>query len=74
MSIFVSWFFTMQYTFRKILKTVTLVFKGVHFPYMDPRDETDDIDGNYGYVHFFTRKVLFDDCHFLFLKSTCINL
>jgi hypothetical protein len=22
---------------RKILKTVTLVFKGVHFPYMNPR-------------------------------------
>jgi hypothetical protein len=54
---------------RKISKTVTLVFKGVHFPYIDPRDETDDIDGNYGYVHFFTRKVLFDDCHFYTLWS-----
>jgi hypothetical protein len=41
----------------------------VHFPYIDPRDETDDIDGNYGYVHFFTRKVLFDDCHFYTLWS-----
>jgi hypothetical protein len=36
---------------------------------MNPRDETDDIDGNYGYVHFFTRKVLFDDCHFYTLWS-----
>jgi hypothetical protein len=53
---------------RKISKTAALVFKGVHFPYIDPRDETDDI-GNYGYVHFFTRKVLFDDCHFYTLWS-----
>jgi hypothetical protein len=43
-----------------------LVFKGVHFPYMDRRDETDDIDGNYGNVHFFTRKVLFD----VFIRSS----
>jgi hypothetical protein len=28
---------------RKISKTAALVFKGVHFPYIDPRDETDDI-------------------------------
>jgi hypothetical protein len=33
--------------------------EGIHFPWVDPRDEE-----HYGYVKFFKRKVYFNGCHF----------